>query len=147
MNMKNRFVRPASATDKRYRAILKEITDENVCPLCPETMRWHTKPILKRRKGWYITENFNPYKNANRHFLIIDQLHKERFEKLSADDWAHIVYLANWAIKTFRIKGGGMAMRFGSPRLTGASVTHLHAHLITPKILRGKTQSVSFPIG
>ena len=130
-----------------YLSTLKEIAQEGVCPFCPKTMRWHTKPILKRYRGWLITENLNVYPNAQYHFLVIGESHKEHLGALTLRDWSAITYLFSWAIKRFKIKGGAIAMRFGEPAYTGATVHHLHAHLIMPKIIRGKVTPVSLIIG
>lgn len=144
---RKRFVNIHAAKGKRYLEILKDIEKEKVCPLCPQNMRWHTKPILKRRHGWLLTENFNPYKNTAHHLLIISPVHKETPNQLTRRDWSALSHLLNWAIKKFRIKGGGITMRFGEPLLTGATVRHLHLHLIVPKLVRGKAKPVYFPIG
>lgn len=131
----------------KYLSTLKDIARSGVCPLCPKTMRWHTKPILKRHRGWLITENLNLYKNAQHHFLVIGQTHKENMRELNARDWSAIAFLLNWAIKKYHIKGGGIAMRFGEPAYTGATIRHLHLHLLMPRIARDKAKSVHFGIG
>ena len=46
-------------------------------------------------------------------------------------------------LKKYNIKGGVLALRFGDTAYTGATVCHLHFHLIVPK----KSQTVNFPIG
>ena len=137
----------ASLTRPHYLSTLKEIAQEGVCPFCPKTMHWHTKPILKRYRGWLITENMNLYPNAQYHFLAIGESHKEHLGALTLHDWSAITYLFNWTIKKFRIKGGAIAMRFGEPAYTGASVRHLHAHLISPDIKRKSQKPVLFGIG
>ena len=136
-----------SAKSARYRAILHDIQNEGVCPFCPKTFKWHTKPILKREGGWLITESFSPYKNTKHHFLIIKIKHKEHINELSPRDWQSLSRLAVWAIKKFRIKGGALALRFGDTALTGSTVCHIHAHLIVPKTKNRKAKTVWFPIG
>ena len=133
------------AKSKMYSRVLKEAIGEKVCPLCH--MRWHTNPILKRDNGWMITENFQPYKNAQHHFVIISKKHRENFSELTSSDWQAIRNLAVWALRKFKIRGGGLAMRFGDTEHTGATVSHLHAHLIVPKIQNGKAKPVWFPFG
>ncbi len=148
MKRKNKkVVDPRSAKNGRYRAILQEIEGVGICPFCPGNFRWHTKPILKREGGWLITENFKPYKNAQRHFLIIKEKHCEQIEKLAPRDWRSMSRLAVWAVKKFKIKGGGLALRFGDTAHTGASVCHLHAHLIVPRLKNKRAETVWFPIG
>jgi diadenosine tetraphosphate (Ap4A) HIT family hydrolase len=130
-----------------YKKVMKEIVAAKVCPFCPEHFKWHTKPILRREKGWLITESFNPYPNTAYHLLIIGEKHRERFEELKPRDWETIVHLVKWAINKFSISGGGLTMRFGDSTYTGATVTHLHLHLLVPKLKNGKAKVVSFPIG
>lgn len=142
-----KVVDPRFAKGKKYHGVLKEIEREAVCPFCPETFKWHTKPILKRRGNWLITENFNPYTNTAHHLLVIGKQHKELLHELTACDFADIHWLLLWAVKKFKLKGGGVTMRFGVTEYTGATVCHLHAHLIVPKRVHGKTKPVYFPIG
>jgi diadenosine tetraphosphate (Ap4A) HIT family hydrolase len=75
--------------------------------------------------------------------MILGDEHKENFLELTAKDFSDISYLINWAIKKWEIKGGGIAMRFGDIDYTGASVSHLHFHIISPQ----RKMSVNFPIG
>jgi diadenosine tetraphosphate (Ap4A) HIT family hydrolase len=144
---KIKVVDPRSAKSGHYRAVLHEIQNAGVCPFCPKTFKWHTKPILKREGGWLITENFNPYKNARYHFLLIKEKHKEHFNELSPRDWRSMARLAAWAVKKFHIKGGALALRFGDTAHTGSSVCHIHAHLLVPQIKNGKAKPVWFPVG
>ena len=147
-NNKPTFVDPTSAEGrKKYQKVLKEIITEGVCPFCPETFKWHTKPILKRLNGWLITENFSPYENAKFHFILVGKKHKEKISELTLTDWRTITSLISWAVKKYDIKGGGITMRFGDSLYTGATVKHLHLHLISPEIEKGKAKTVSFPIG
>lgn len=132
-----------------YARIIRAIEKEGRCPFCPDNFKYHRKPILKRRASWFITEASWPYKNAARHFIILGTRHIERFEKIAVSDWRAIMFLASWAIRRFKIRGGGLAMRFGETRFTGATVCHIHAHLIVPELNR-KTKTaktVLFPIG
>lgn len=142
-----KVVDPRFAKGRRYGYIIREIQDAAVCPFCPKTFKWHTKPILKREGGWLITENFNPYKNTKHHLLIIKKAHKEHLEELTPRDWRSLSHLAAWAIKKFHIKGGGLMLRFGDTAFTGATVCHIHAHLIVPTMKNGKAKTVWFPIG
>lgn len=144
---KIKVVDPRSAKSGRYRAVLHEIQSAGVCPFCPKTFKWHTKPILKRGEGWLITENFDPYENARYHFLLIKEKHKEHFNELTPRDWRSMARLAAWAVKKFHIKGGALALRFGDTAHTGSSVCHIHAHLLVPQTKNGKAKVVLFPVG
>lgn len=144
---KHSKVDPRNARGGKYKNIMNQIVAENVCPFCPKTFKWHTKPILKNDGQWFITENFNPYQNSKNHLLIIGKKHKEFLSELSLRDWKSIFTLIDWALKKFKIDGGGIVMRFGNTLKTGATIKHLHMHLITPLVKKGKALPVYFPIG
>lgn len=147
MKKSNKLVDNRYAKSGMYKKVIDEIASQKVCPFCPETFKWHTKPILKRLDGWLITENFSPYENAKFHFLIVGEKHKEEMSELTPKDWRSITSLISWATNEFKIKGGGITMRFGDSLYTGATVKHLHLHLISPEVKSGKAKPVYFPIG
>ena len=146
---KNKVVDITYARTKEYLEVLRRVEKEGKCPFCPDNFRYHPKPILKKTKKWFITKNTWPYKNAAYHFLIISKNHREKLQELSLGDWGEVHSLADWAIEKYKIAGGGLTVRFGDTKFTGATVCHLHFHLISPelnkKTKRGKT--VYFPIG
>jgi len=127
---------------------LKTIEKTKKCPFCKENFKYHKKSILKKEKGWFITKSTWPYKNTQYHFLIIPEKHKENFSQLSFFDFKIVSKLINWAIKKYKIKGGGFLLRFGESIYTGSTVCHLHFHLIVPQInKKNKTaKTVYFPI-
>lgn len=132
-----------------YQAVIGEIEEEGRCPFCPENFRYHKEPILKRRRGWFITRNSWPYENARHHFIILGSKHKEMISDLSGRDWRAINWLIRWAVREFDLPGGALTMRFGDTAHTGATVVHLHAHLIVPELdpQTGRARTVNFPIG
>jgi len=147
--MKKNFVNIKNARKGEYKKVIEEIAKTGKCPFCKENFKYHKKPIYKKRGDWFLTNNTWPYKNARRHLIIIGNEHKEEFAELTKSDFESVAYLVNWAIKEWKIKGGGLAMRFGNTNFTGASVSHIHFHIISPelnkKTKRGKL--VNFSIG
>ncbi len=139
-------VDPRYAKTEQYKQDMKEIVSEGVCPLCPP-LKWHTKPILKDDGRWFITENSHPYPNTEHHLLIISKRHIELLPDLKIADLKSVLALSNWATNKLGISGGGLTMRFGETLFTGATVKHLHAHLIVPKVDGEKVLPVYFPIG
>jgi len=131
-----------------YEKVISSIEEKGKCPFCPKNFKYHKEPILKKENNWILTKNSWPYENAEHHFIIIGEKHKEDFSELTEIDLNSVKKLANWAIKKFKIKGGALTIRFGDTDHTGATVCHLHFHLISPKINKnGKAQTVYFPIG
>ncbi len=137
------------AKNKNYKKILTNIEKTDKCPFCPENFKYHQKPILKKYNGWLVTENSWPYKATNYHFIFIPNKHMTKFQELTDKDFKAVKYLINWIINKYKIKGGGLTLRFGEQNHTGATVSHLHFHLIVPE-LKPKTKlakTVNFPIG
>jgi len=144
-----KFVNTKNARKGQYKKVIKKIASTGKCPFCKEDFKYHEKPVFKQRNGWFLTENSWPYKNSRYHLIIICDKHKENFSELTKKDLESVNFLANFAIKKYKIKGGALAMRFGDTDYTGASVAHLHFHIISPKINKktGRARTVHFPIG
>ena len=147
--MRKKLVNIKNARQGEYRKVIEEIAKTGKCPFCKENFKYHKKPIYKRKGGWFLTNNSWPYKNTNYHLIILGDKHKENFSEITKKDLESVAYLINWAIKKWKIKGGGITMRFGETDYTGASVNHIHFHIISPKIDKKtkKTKTVNFPIG
>lgn len=139
-------VDPRYAKTEQYRQDMEGIVSEGVCPLCPP-LKWHIKPILQDDGRWFITENSHPYPETQHHLLIISRRHIELLSDLATEDLKSILDLSNWATNELGIRGGGLTMRFGETLFTGATVKHLHAHLIVPKVDGDSASPVYFPIG
>lgn len=144
-----RVVNKRFARKGEYQKVIETIDKQGKCPFCKDNFKYHKKPILKRESGWLLTKDSWPYKNTETHFIIIGEKHKEEFSELTKKDFATVANLAEWAIKKFKIPGGALAMRFGNSDYTGATVSHIHFHVLSPKIdKRTKlSKTVVFPIG
>lgn len=143
------MVDPNSARTEEYRRQLEEIEAAGVCPFCPENFLWHPHPVLYRVGGWLITHNRENYPGSRLHLLIVGNEHKEELTELTAEDLVSVRTLVFWAKTNLGFSGGGLAVRTGPSSLTGASVAHLHFHLIEPLVNEetGRAEPVWFPIG
>lgn len=147
--MRERFVNINNARVGEYKKVIEEIAKTGKCPFCKENFKYHKKPVYARKNNWFLTNNSWPYKNTSCHLIILGDEHKENFSELTKKDFESVAYLTNLAIKKWKIKGGGLAMRFGNTNYTGASVSHIHFHIISPKIDKNtkRAKVVEFPIG
>lgn len=131
-----------------YEDVISSIEEKGKCPFCKGNFKYHKEPILHKENGWFLTKNSWPYENSEYHFIIIGERHKENFSELTETDFRSVKKLTNWALKKFQIKGGALTVRFGDTDHTGATVCHLHFHLISPKLdKKNKAKTVYFPIG
>ena len=121
--------------DKEYEMVIDKISKDGVCPFCEENLsKYHKNPILADGKFWILTDNMYPYKGAKHHILLIHKKHTDSIVNLSKDAWDELFELTGSEIKKREIGGGTFFLRFGGTSYTGASVSHLHANLVSPDI-------------
>lgn len=127
---KKHVVMHHSRTDDQ-RAIHKKIIKDGVCPFCWKYFtKYHKNPILKKGKYWIVTENAWPYQGTSHHFLFVHKRHIEHLSKIKPDEWQELLLLIKKTTFPSVKNGGSFFIRFGDGDITGASVTHLHAHVI-----------------
>ena len=133
--MKKNFVNLKNAKrpndkEKNYEKVIDKIKKEGVCPFCLENLpKYHKNPIIKENSDWIATKNMYPYENTRLHFLFIHKKHISSIEELGAEEWMSLKKIILSIRKDFKVKGGSLFVRFGNSN-TGATVTHLHFHLV-----------------
>jgi len=133
MDEKREFVELKNARVDEQRAVMEQIIEDGVCPFCPENLRrYHTQPVLREGAYWILTFNQWPYEHTKHHLLAIAKKHIEHLNDLPEDAGAELIEHFKWAAQEYEMHGGGIAMRFGAPHLSGGTVLHLHAQLIHP---------------
>lgn len=142
------FVNLANARNDEQRGVMEHIAAEGDCPFCPDHLaKYHHKPILRTGDNWLLTENQWPYDNTRTHLLAIATYHAESLEDLHEGAFEELGDHFRWATREYAIKAGGLAMRFGSDiGSNGATVRHLHSHLIEPDPNRPEDAKVRFKI-
>lgn len=71
-----------------------------------------------------------PYHPVQHHLLFIHKIHVVDIRELSDTAWKELLALISQEADKRKIAGGTFAIRFGDTHFTGASVAHLHAHLV-----------------
>jgi len=126
VNLKN------SKRDRKYSRAIKSIVNDGVCPFCPDNIKkYHKNPIIEENNSWIATDNMYPYEGTKFHILLIHKKHISSIKEISSDAWSELHNLTNSVIKKRKIKGGTFFIRFGDTKFTGATVTHLHAHIVS----------------
>lgn len=149
MNENNEsFVNLSNARNDHQREVMSEIVENQECPFCPEALhKYHKQPILRSGEHWIVTPNQWPYDNTRVHLLAITAYHAERLTDLQPGSFDELQSHFAWAEQEFKIAAGGLAMRFGDTTSNGATVRHLHSHLIAPQDGLTREQKVRFKIG
>jgi len=115
------------------------------CPFCPEQLStYHNNPIIREGNHWLLTQNDYPYPDTDTHLLLIHRRHAEKFSDISREAQLELFALATETETHGYFTGGGLCVRVGDPLRSGASVKHLHFHLICPR--RGGKQ-IKFTMG
>ncbi len=115
-----------------YKKVLEEINESGECPapFCKDKGNGHKHSIEYRTNWWKVTRNTFNYQNALHAFLIIPVNHIENFSELTTEEWKDLRNVIRYLIKRYDLKGYSLVWRMGEKSHTGASVSHLHAHLI-----------------
>ena len=129
----NNASRPNDKSDV-YKKTIEKIKDNNVCPFCPENLpQYHKNPIILENSNWLATDNMFPYKGASLHILLIHKKHITSVNEIGKNSWQDLYKIINLLLEEKKIKGGSFFFRFGDSEITGATVNHLHAHIISSK--------------
>lgn len=131
-----------------YIKTLDAIITGGFCPFCEKhLLKHHKQPILHKSKYWLVTKNSWPYKGSQFHFLFITRQHIEKTESMSSAMWSELHQLYRKLVKKYKLKGATLMIRSGDTKFTGASVNHLHAHLITGIPRTKNTKSIKALVG
>ena len=145
---KESFVNLDNARLPEQRQVMTDIENNQECPFCPENLeKYHKEEILRKGAHWILTRNQWPYKNTDLHLLAIAAYHAEKLSDLREGSFNELQEHMVWAENEYNIIAGGIAMRFGDTSHNGATVRHLHAHLIVPSIDKPADEKVRFKIG
>ncbi len=129
------YLQMENARYDEQREVMERLAKLGVCPFCPEHIsKAEVNLELFATKHWHVHVNRWPYDNTRLHLLVIHRQHLLHLDELSPEAAAEIVEVAAWARAKYEIKGGGLVMRFGDPAVTGATVHHLHWHLVVADV-------------
>jgi diadenosine tetraphosphate (Ap4A) HIT family hydrolase len=110
---------------------MQKIAAEGFCPFCPEHMeKYHTPPILRRSRYWFVTPNMYPYEHSVTHLLFVTNRHISNSLELTVEEWADLQDNLKTVMTELNITHGTLLMRSGDMSKTGSTVLHLHAQLV-----------------
>jgi diadenosine tetraphosphate (Ap4A) HIT family hydrolase len=117
-------------TDEQ-RAEMARLDAAGICLFCPEHLARHEQQrIVLSTQHWTVTPNRFPYPGTNLHMLLIPDQHARDLLELSdevrADFWVALAAVA----EASELRYYGLGVRNGDCRFTGATVEHVHAHVL-----------------
>lgn len=112
-------------------ADMRQLEAQGVCLFCPAGLASHARQqILFRTRHWTVTPNKFPYPGTILHLLLVPHQHAADLldldEETRQDFWT--------ALASVRHRYGlgyyGLGVRNGDCRFTGATIRHVHAHVL-----------------
>jgi ATP adenylyltransferase len=112
-------------------AEMRRLEAAGICLFCPAELREHARQrVVLETAHWAVTPNEFPYGGTRLHLLVVPVRHVNDMLDLEdaelADFWA--------ALRLVRQRYGleyyGLGVRNGNCSFTGATITHVHAHVV-----------------
>ncbi len=146
--MDSRLINMDNARVDDQRQVMEKYVQDGTCPFCPGTQAETLKPIIRRGDYWDIRENRWPYENTKLHLILIARNHCENLGDLFSEAGYELFRFIKWIGDEYNVTSGAICMRFGDIRYNGATVAHLHAHVIVPdpEKTKNKEDKVRFKI-
>ncbi len=84
--------------------------------------------------GWRLKENDFPLDRQVMRLmhLIIPNRHLTDPADMQPSDWVVVGRIFQDALKKHGVRGGGLVLRFGDPRLHAGTIPHLHFNILSP---------------
>lgn len=114
------------------------------CYMCFPNLR-HTP--LKAGKHWSVYLNTFPYRYTKVHCLIVPTCHHVTTATLSPEAMVEYFEMVNWIVRSYKLTGYSQFMRAGEMTLTGASIGHLHGHVISPDVDAPDFENIKVKLG
>ncbi|HEV2376148.1 MAG TPA: HIT domain-containing protein [Streptosporangiaceae bacterium] len=120
-----------NARTPEQRAEMERLDGAGVCLFCPEHLVSHPRQeILFSTEHWNATTNAFPYPGTSLHLLLLPHQHVSDLLALTSeaqnDFWTALAEVD----KRYSLTSYGVGVRNGDLRLSGATIAHLHVHVL-----------------
>jgi len=112
-------------------AEMRRLEAAGICLFCPDSLRGHPRQrVLFETAHWAVTPNEFPYAGTRLHLLVVPHRHVNDMLDLGdaalADCWAAMRLIR----ERFELDHYGLGVRNGDCGFTGATIRHVHAHVL-----------------
>jgi ATP adenylyltransferase len=112
-------------------AEMQRLQADGVCLFCPDVLREHGRQrVLTRTRHWTITPNEFPYAGTALHLLLVPHQHVGDLLDLDPGAQADLFTALAWVRDRYELTYYGLGVRNGDCRYNGATISHLHAHVL-----------------
>jgi len=107
------------------------LEQRGVCLFCRENLSEGAgHRVFHQTTWWTLTNNRFPYSGTRLHLLLIPAVHVSDMVDLPEEARAEFWDVLGWARQNWELTFYGLGVRCGDSRFTGATLEHLHLHLI-----------------
>ena len=112
-------------------AEMRRLDAAGICLFCPDGLARHARQqILFRTRHWSVTPNEFPYRGTRLHLLLVPDQHASDLldlpDEVRQDFWQALGAVA----RQHQLSHYGLGVRNGDCRYTGATIGHVHAHVL-----------------
>jgi len=112
-------------------AEMRRLDAAGICLFCPDGLaRQGRQRILLRTRHWVVIPNEFPYQGTSLHLLLVPDQHAGDLlglsEDVRQDFWEALAAVA----REHQLSHYGLGVRNGDCRYTGATIEHVHAHVL-----------------
>jgi ATP adenylyltransferase len=112
-------------------AEMRRLEAAGVCLFCPRELDRHAGAAgFLRTAHWTVMPNDFPYAGTSLHLLLLPRAHVRDMLDLAADAQADFFTALGAAREHYGFGHYGLGVRNGDCRYTGATIVHLHAHVV-----------------
>jgi ATP adenylyltransferase len=112
-------------------AEMERLEADGLCLFCADGLRTVARQkILFQTPHWIVTPNEFPYPGSRLHLMLVPHRHVGDILDLDAEAQAGFWTALGWVRDRYELTYYGLGMRNGDCRYTGATVRHVHAHVL-----------------
>jgi ATP adenylyltransferase len=116
--------------NEEQRALMTALAAAGTCLMCPDGIAAHGFAVTLATAHWTVTPNEYPYSGTRLHFMVIPREHVSDLIDLSPAAQADLFAVLGQLRDRFGLSYYGLGVRCGDCRYTGATIQHLHAHVL-----------------
>ncbi len=110
---------------------MRRLEESGICAFCSKHFNAeHKNPVEFETDNWVVTKNDYPYQNTKLHVMLIPKVHVKTVSELSKAARSEYLDLIARIETHWNLESYAQFMRSGDIQYNGATVEHLHAHVI-----------------
>lgn len=120
-----------NARTDEQRARMVALEAQGICLFCAEglALEGQSGPLLET-SSWTVVDNDFPYQGSRRHLLLIPRAHVHDLVELDSTAQSEFWQVLKAARELCETSHYGLGVRNGDCAATGATIAHLHVHLL-----------------